>query len=397
MKTSQRQSREDDIVDAQRRLDEHKTGPSKTALKLPPEVQLYRFPIDPKTKTGVARLDIIPFRIGPANKRFAYHFADEGKLFFEQTYFAHRNLGPDGKSSYVCILQTFGKPCPICDHVNKLWKNYAQNKAEISSYKSTQRQLFNVIDLDDRDAGVQLLDYSNYLFGQHLDAKIRNADDDDREKYVRFASVKSGMSLRIGCAQSTKGDMTMITCADIEFRDRKQTYDMDIVDQAYQLDEIPIELSGGQLLKLLTQGEEPQEPQETERKTSHEDNGRASGRSSSSRTATVDEDEEEVQEPSDTEEEENTSSRKTGTGKKNGKDSEDEEPEPKTTTELGLKIGTSVTHKKYGECEIISIAKDKLTVTIEDEDGIEHPNVKAEACKKHTPKPKDEEEDEDED
>src|SRR4051812_13871022 len=103
-------------VSADRRMKEHTTGFTR-AWKPPANVGAWR----PK-KAGTYRLEIIPFDVTDVIKKFGpkCRFADPGDLYYEQTFFIHRNVGADPKDPYVCLAQTFGKPCPVCEHRARL-------------------------------------------------------------------------------------------------------------------------------------------------------------------------------------------------------------------------------------------------------------------------------------
>src|SRR5690606_23828593 len=137
------------------------------AFKLPKGGKLFSL------KKGRNRLDIIPFLAGPGNPD-----ADEGEVAWRRNYFVHRAVGPT-KDSEVCLARTFKKPCPICDDVARMDRDPRSNPKEIKELLPKKRQLFNVIDLDDPDAGIQIWDISFHLFGKLLKERIENSEPED--------------------------------------------------------------------------------------------------------------------------------------------------------------------------------------------------------------------------
>ena len=82
--------RERPKVSAGRRTKEHEESFTTKTIKMPEGLSFY------KVKTGVKRLDIIPFKVGKGNP-----FADPGTIHFERTYWVHRNVGANN-DTYCC-------------------------------------------------------------------------------------------------------------------------------------------------------------------------------------------------------------------------------------------------------------------------------------------------------
>ena len=67
-----------------------------------------------KPGDGAHIIDIIPY---PAGK----HDPDlkEGEDNYTFEYYVHNNVGPNDQW-YLCPAQTYGEPCPVCEHRDKL-------------------------------------------------------------------------------------------------------------------------------------------------------------------------------------------------------------------------------------------------------------------------------------
>lgn len=232
----------------------------RTSLTVPQGCEFFK----PK-KAGVYRLDIIPYEVGEGNPN-----AEPGMVHYERTYYVHRGVGANNES-YVCPRKTSGKKCPICEHRAKLLRDPDADEDLVRSLAPKTRQLFNVIDKENTDKGVQVWDESYHLFGRHLDKKIKEADEDDQERYDNFHDPEKGMMLRVGASEESGAGYTYYDCSNIEFKDRKQQYDEDIIDSAHNLDEMVRELSYAELRKAFLQEDEEETEDEDEDTESGED------------------------------------------------------------------------------------------------------------------------------
>ena len=212
------------VRSARERAEKHTNGFESTSIKIPEGVKLF------KLKPGTMLVDIIPYEAGEGNP-----FADKGELHYERTYFAHRNVGPGG-DSYVCLKRTTNQPCPVCEWRNKLAKDPDADEDLIKDMAPRERQLFNVIDCRDREAGVQLWDISYHLFGKLLDARIQS--DEDGEGWDMFHSPTDGFTLRLTVEEEKYGTNTFCKVTAIDFKSRKEQYEDSIIDDAHCLDEL---------------------------------------------------------------------------------------------------------------------------------------------------------------
>ena len=201
---------------------------SATYLKIPPGVKMF------KPKVGVMLLDILPFVAGEGNP-----CADPGLLHYERTYHLHPRVSADG-NPYMCPRLSSKSPCPICEHRTRLLKaNDPHNEDLVKDMAPKERQLFNVVNLKEPEKGVQLWDISYHLFGKLLDARIRNADEDDG--WDRFAALEGGFTLKVGFKESTFGGRTFLEAETIDFKPRKEDYSEEDLEKVLCLDELLIE------------------------------------------------------------------------------------------------------------------------------------------------------------
>lgn len=231
-----------------KRAQENKNKGAANSFKLPDGAELY------KPKKGTKSLDILPYRVTVDN----HPEVGEGELWFERSYYIHYDVGPDQKPR-ICP-RTIKKACPICEERKDLLREDDEDSKELAdALKPKERQLFNVIDLDDQDKGPQLLDFSYFCFGKQLDEEIREGDDDIAD----FAELKGGKTLKIRWAEESLGQNKFIKSSRIDFKDRKD-YDEDILDEVFDLDKILVIRGYDELQAELHGTEAPEKKEEPE-------------------------------------------------------------------------------------------------------------------------------------
>lgn len=259
-------------------------------LMLPDNVEVFK----PK-KEGNVRFNIIPYVAGKNNRD-----ADPGELDFEFTFWTHTIGEGDDRRTIVCPKKTYGKPCPICEEVERLSKNYVENQEEIKAIKAKQRQLFNIVDARDEENKIQIYDTSYFKgFGELLDKRLRNFDDEDDEDFRDFADIPGGRTLKVMFAEDTFGGRKFFAPSSIDFVARKEELDESIIDKAVCLDSCLKVLDYDQILKLIagTQDEPEDEEEEKEDRKRKPVAKRETVRKPSKPVRDEEEDEEEEEEP----------------------------------------------------------------------------------------------------
>jgi hypothetical protein len=189
-------------------------------------------------------LDFLPYEITATDRPDI----DAGEFDVARRFYVHRGIGADEKT-YICPLRTNGKPCPICEHIAKLRKDPDVEEDEIKALYPKERELYNVIDLNNKKEGVKIFDISTHLFGKKLEEEINEGD----EELADFADLEGGSTLKIrGFKKSwvapSGAKVEFFETSRIDFKDRKD-YDESILDDVFNLDEIMIILSYEELEK----------------------------------------------------------------------------------------------------------------------------------------------------
>lgn len=318
----EKEQREVRYADAKERAEKHDKGFEPTALNVPKDAKLFRF-----KKKGLYRLDFLPYVAGKGNP-----FADEGFLAYERTYYAHRVPTATGKPLYVCLARTFGAPCPVCAFIAKALREGTIDQATAKAMNVKERQLFNVIDLDNSKEGVQLFEFNWFQLGKLIDSRMEK-----KEKYKSFYYLKGGYTVEIEVEEGSFEGRTTYKPLGISFEPR-DNYDNDILDQVHNLDAIPKRLTYEELEKILLEGGE--DNGEEKDAPAPKGNGRASAR------AKEDEDDEE----------------------EDLEDDEDEKEDDPTAESLGIVKGSIVVYRKK-EWGVIKVSSDGTSLTLEDDEG----------------------------
>ena len=245
---------------------------------------------------GTSTLDIIPYEVTVDNHPEGL---EPGDLWYRRTIWVHFGIGAEDKS-YLC-LKTIGKRCPICDARAQMLKDGDADEELIKSLKPKERELYNVIDLYDEKAGVQLWDMSYYLFGKMLEDEIREGDED----LAGFADLQDGKTIKVRFGEKKIGKNAFLEATRIDFVDRDD-YDEDILEDVLDLDAILNILPYEKLEAVFLEVEEADTP--------------TKGKDSKKKKSSDDEEGEEDDTP--------PSRKKKESGKKKKQDEEEKEEKP---------------------------------------------------------------------
>lgn len=218
-------------VSARSRAENHQSGWTSKAIKIPDGVKL--FEVDGKPRV----LDFIPYRVKHDNP-----YADPGDIHPERTFFVHKNVGAQ-QASYCCPLKMANKRCPICEERNRLRSqmedpNSKESKEILGAMSPKERQLFLLYDLKDRETGLQLWDISFHLFGKQMDERIKASDPND--EYEFYSDLEEGFQVRLGFTEKSYRGKKFYETSSIDFKPRKQNYTESLADEVPCLDDILI-------------------------------------------------------------------------------------------------------------------------------------------------------------
>ena len=123
-----------------------------------------------KTAAGNHLIDIIPYRITERHPRVVLGKAQAGTWGYVFPAWMHDNIGPN-KDRYICLAKTYGLPCPVCEYRNQRAGLPDATDEEIKALRPKQyaTEIYNIIDRNQMDKGVQVWVVSGFHFGRHIE------------------------------------------------------------------------------------------------------------------------------------------------------------------------------------------------------------------------------------
>lgn len=280
---------------------------------------------------GKHRINIIPYVIKTKNHPLVKSGeAEIGEKDYVLDFFTHRNVGP-GEKTVICLKNTFGKPCPICEQASALRK--AGKEKEANALKPSRRVVYNVEDL--KEPGVlKVFETSHYLFEKEL---IEEARDDDEGGFIDFADEEEGKEIKFRATKVKKGEMEFMEYKSFGFEDRDEALDSDLLESAISFDELLTVPTYEEVEKILygEDGEDDDEDEKLKKKSKRveddddedeDDEDEAPKKSKKPVKKSKSDDEDEDEEPDDEDDEPDDED-----------DEPDEEPAPKKPSKKSSK------------------------------------------------------------
>ncbi len=280
-----------------RRSKERRSGNQN--LNLPEGMEMYRPKKSPRGDS--ARIDVLPYKV--TAKDLGY--AQPGDMWYEKTYYVHFQVG-GGNGRCVCPNWTLRRKCPICEYAANLQRQpkTPENEEQIKKLRPKQRQLFNVIVLDESNKGVQIHENAFFNFGKELEKELNETEGNNPE-YGDFASLKEGFTLKVRWDEEQQGGgRPYLKAGRIDFIERKRPYTKEILAETVNLDEALVILSYEEIERMFN-GVDDEEEDTHQSKKQEDDEPRAErDRKKEEEEDKVEEDK--VEEDEDEEDEENS-------------------------------------------------------------------------------------------
>lgn len=250
-------------------------------LSLPKDISLYT-PTPGKSE----KFDIVPYTITDKNHPDMHaesETAIAGDIWYKRPFKIHKDVGADNEK-FVC-LSSIGKKCPICEYAKEL-SDEGADWDEIKAFKAKDRVLYAVIPrgVKKLEEEIHIMDFSYHMFQKLLDQEVNEND-----KYEEFPDVEDGLTLKVRWNEEEFGKFTYAKANRIDFEEREEELDAEIVEEAPCLDELLVVLSYKDL-KAKFNEELPEDGDEEEE---DEDENPFKGKKKSSKKKPVEEEEEE--------------------------------------------------------------------------------------------------------
>jgi len=198
-------------------------------------------------------LDFLPYFAGPNHPlvRRKRDAKPVGSNVLGLDIWIHRNIGIQ-ENSYVCLLSTYGEPCPICEYRQDLIKQQDDGlKEDIAALKPSRRYVFNIVCRDnpkEEAKGVQLWDVSQYTFHKPL---IEAAKLPRGGGQLIFQSPTKGKSVCFDAKNVKSRDQEFVS---FNFIDRDAPIDDELLEKIICIDEFIEVPSYEELYEVLQQG-----------------------------------------------------------------------------------------------------------------------------------------------
>lgn len=266
---------------------------------------------------GRNRINIIPYTIKTKNhplvKKGEFEVGDKD---YVMDVFVHRGVGPS-EASVLCLKQTYGKPCPICEQSALLRKQGKEDEA--GALKASRRVFYNVQDLKNPDT-LKVFEASHYLFEKEL---IDEARDDDEGGFIDFADEETGKEIKFRCSKTSKGGFEFNEFKSFSFEDRDDNIPDELLESAISFDEIMNVPTYEEAEKILYGRDDDEEDEQQE-----DEEDEAPAKKKPAKKVVVEDDDEEEQDADEDEEEEPAPKKKPAKKPAPVEEDDEEEDEP---------------------------------------------------------------------
>ena len=379
-KKSKREKREIKYSDAKGFAEDYGKNFKPTTYKVPKGVKTFRF-----EEAKTYGIDFLPHIVGKRNPN-----KKKGEVHFECTMWVHPRLGPEGQP-FTCNRKSIGpkEKCAACSRRAMLAKKSTGDeddpyKDEIDALKPQQRQLF-YIKLAKKPKITYIVDQAyfgkGFGFGEFINETLDAMKKGD--KRLNFFHLEGGFTANIRMKGSKFLGRTFYRPTNIEFVKRENDYEESLLDELPALDSLIIPADQDELKEAI-EGLADSDDKKGRKK------GKKKGKSK-------DEDEEEDDDvEEDEEEDEEDSDEETDEDEGEDEDDSDDDKDEETASDLGIEVGSTVKHKKHGECEVVHVSGDGTSLRIKDDDDEVHRAIAPSDVTLVDSEDKDEDKDEDE-
>lgn len=155
-------------------------------------------------------------------------------------FFIHRNIGIK-EDSVLCLKETYGKACPICEEIEHLKGEYEKNKDLISALRPKKRTAYNVIDhLSDDTNDVKIFEtFSNKKNGSFEKELLEVVVDPETGELICFPDPgENGYYVRFRATEESFDGKKFPNFKNIRFDKRNKAIPKEILDKTISLDEL---------------------------------------------------------------------------------------------------------------------------------------------------------------
>lgn len=216
------------------------------------------------TKEDPHIIDIIPFIAG--DKMPDFMRVKEGKPAYYLDVYVHQNIG-GAKAWVVCPAKNYGDDCPICEYIDSLVKDGKEydDYAEIAPKRRCVYNIVNMTTDKEEKKGIQIWEASHKYSEKPIQAAAKSPRGGGSIPFSH-PDKEVGQSISF----SVDND-TYKTVSGHKLVPREYDISDDILDKAFQLDQIIKILSYKEIKKLFERASDLEEKETEVKKEEHSD------------------------------------------------------------------------------------------------------------------------------
>ena len=224
-----------------------------------------------KCDSGEHLVDVVPYFAGENDPN-----TKKGDPAYVLELYVHYGIGTDKRGVAVCNAKTYNKPCPICEHVNKMILD-GEEEEVTSPLKAKRRCIYNIISYDsgkEEEKGVQIWDVAHWFSENHFQGLARKPvrrGKSSGDPFIYYMDPEEGKTL--GFVKEGKQKSTKYKAH--RFVDRDYSIEQDVLDTAHCLDELINILSYDEVYRLYwgvdSDGDEEEETPSKKHSTKKEE------------------------------------------------------------------------------------------------------------------------------
>lgn len=191
-----------------------------------------------KVNVGKLKFNILPFEIKSKNHpEVVKGNLKVGEYDYVLDCWAHQYLGP-GKVTLLCPKKTYGKACPICDEVSRLYDDGRDKEAK--QIQASRRCFFNVQPLTKEGLAEspEIFHVSHYLFTKELMDEANACGEG--KGVVEFANPDDGYLIECRAEEEKNGNNKMVVFKSFKFLERDEEVSDEVLEKCISFDEFLI-------------------------------------------------------------------------------------------------------------------------------------------------------------
>ena len=201
------------------------------------------------------KFDILPFEVSMDWYETMRKFSGKptglvpGDVDYKLEFAIHNGVGPEQQKT-LCLLETFGLPCPVCEERARLLDNPEEDPDGklAEGLKPKWRCLYNIIDLN-ADDEIRLWETSYHTFEKKLMTEVFMGD----EGLDLFWDLEEGKTVEWRGKEKTFKTAKFVECDRIDFG-KRAPYEDTILNEVFPLDQLLVIPTYEQLTSILTGG-----------------------------------------------------------------------------------------------------------------------------------------------